>query len=118
MPVTPLTTECRAVAGRMREFPNREGSCQYLRKLIYEDSASLTALITPLNAIAPPVDQAIVQGLYKAAATCGSVGECSGNTQMWPLLQTGADAVIAAAAAVEAVVLERDEKQSAAHRPG
>lgn len=103
MPVTPLTTESRAVAARMRQYPNREGSAQYLRQLIYQDSATLTALITPLNAIAPPVNQSIVQGLYKAAATVGSCGECGGNVAMWPLMQSGADAVIAAAAAVEAV---------------
>ena len=39
MPVTPLTTEARAVCARLAVFSNCEGNPQYLHKLIYEDSA-------------------------------------------------------------------------------
>lgn len=114
MPVTPLSTECRAVAARMRVFGACEGNTNYLRKLIYEDSASVAQLIPVLEAITPPVDQAAVQGLYKAAATCGTVGECSGNVGMWPLVQTAADALIVAVDLIDAA--PADEERSARSR--
>lgn len=102
MPATPITTEARAVAERLRHFPALEGNANYLRKLIYEDSATCTSLIAELEGIDPPADEAIVQGLYTAAASCGSVGECSGNIGMWPLAATAADSIDAACDAVEA----------------
>jgi hypothetical protein len=101
MPATPVTTEARAVAGRLRQFPALEGNTNYLRKLIYEDSLTATSLIAELEAVDPPVDEAMVQALYKAASTCGSVGECGGNIAMWPLTATAADSIEAACDAIE-----------------
>lgn len=100
MPVSPETTEARAIAGRMRQFPWREGSCQYLRQLIYADSAVLGALIPDLEAATD--DQDIIRGLYNATATCGSCAECSGNLKMWPLMPIAADQLDAALDVLEA----------------
>jgi len=99
MPTTPLTTECRAIAERMRAFPSLEGNAQYLRKLIYEDSAKVVELI-PLVETATQ-DQDIVRGVYNAAAVCGSSGECSGNIGMWALVPAAAGQLDAALDVVE-----------------
>lgn len=87
--------EASRIAARMRAFPTDEGNLQYLRKLIYEDSAALAAMIPAVEAAAG-AESDITRDFYKAVATCGSAGECSGNTQMWPLMTSGADAVDAA----------------------
>jgi hypothetical protein len=102
MAATELTTECRAVAERLRAFPSMEGNIWYLQKLIYQDSATVASLIPELEAIDPAVDETVVQGLYQAASITGTVGECGGNVAMWPLVEKAADALIVAVDAVEA----------------
>jgi len=111
MPVSPLTTEARAVAARLADFSACQGNIVYLHKLIYEDSAVITGLIAPLEAIEPAVDYAVVQDLYKAAAAVGSVGEVGGNTQTWPVIEQQAPAAILAAVdLIEAVPEESPEE--------
>jgi hypothetical protein len=112
MTATPLTTECRAIAERMAAFPNLEGNANYLRKLIYEDSATVASLIPVLEGIDPPVPYDVVQGLYRAASICGTVGECSGHVGMWPLVQAGADALVAAVDLVEAAAVEDAKRKT------
>jgi hypothetical protein len=118
MAATELTTECRAIAERLRAFPNLEGNVMYLRKLIYEDSATVSSLIPVLEAIEPPVEESIVQGLYQAASITGTVGECGGNVAMWPLVEKAADALIAAVDAVEAAAAEDEGSSRAKGRRG
>jgi hypothetical protein len=102
MPATPLTIQCRAVAARMRVFPNCEGNAVYVHRLVYEDSATIASLIPELEAIVPPVPYGDVQGLYRAASFAGTAMECGGNTGLWPLMAAGADALIVAVDHVEA----------------
>jgi hypothetical protein len=104
MPATALTIECRAIANRMRAFPNCEGNAQYLRKLIYEDSAKVATLIPLIDASSATADEK--RGVYEAASICGSVGECSGNTNMWPLVTDHATQLDRALDILDAAVVE------------
>lgn len=102
MSVTPLTIEGRAVAKRMREFRLTDGNAVCLQQLVYHDSATCSALIPVLAAVVPAVAEPVTQGLYKAAATCGTALECGGNTGMWPLMTDAAVMLETALAACEA----------------
>jgi hypothetical protein len=101
MPVTPLTIEGRAVVGRMRDFPNTEGNAQWLQQLVYQDSATVSALIPELAAVVPAVAEPVTQGLYRAAATCGTALECGGHLGMWPLMASAATELETALTAIE-----------------
>jgi hypothetical protein len=101
MPATPVTSEARAVAERLRAFQNLEGNVAYLQK-IGEDSAAVADLAGELGAVSPPVDQSLTDGLTAAVSVCESVSACSGNITVWPLVTVAADNIDAACDAVEA----------------
>jgi hypothetical protein len=100
MPVTPLTTEARAVAARMTNWPNLSGNANIVRKLVYEDSVTINALSAQVG-LQPSPPAGMVASLTLAAQRVSNVMECGGNIGTWPYLLASAPDVVAAAAFIE-----------------
>lgn len=97
MPVTPLTIKCRAIVDRLNHFSTCEGHPQLLRKMIYEDSATVTELRGVIADDAPE----LADGLIPVATRLGNAGETCGNIQWHQMMREQAPALQAAIDYVE-----------------
>jgi hypothetical protein len=111
MPVTPLTTEGRAIVARMRAFPSTEGVIHCLDQLGGPDHATVVELKSEVEASS--ASQEIKDGIEAARECLSHVIGASGNVGMWPLMEKGADGLDAALD-----FLEADEPPAEEEKPG
>ncbi len=100
MPVTPLTTECRAIASRMRNVTGICGNIGMQWQLVYKDPDILQGLHDALIAASKPTEAADVT---TAQIQCSNLMECEGNIALHPIIIESATFVDAGCALIEAL---------------
>lgn len=99
MPATSLTTECRAIADRLANFTAYEGNAVTLRRMIYEDSATVNELrgVITTDGGAPEIADALIP----VAVRLGNAGETGGHIAWHQFMNEQAAPLLAAVDYVE-----------------
>jgi hypothetical protein len=101
MPVSQVTIDARAVAGRMSVWPNISGHMQLLSKMATEDAAALRLLHQELEAAG--AGAGLISGMATAVAVTSNVILQGGNLQTEPAVAANAPSVVAAADYLDAL---------------